>query len=72
MAIVGNDYKTILKEFNTNYLPNVFLSGGKNEGTLNLLEGKLIEGQTTIYVCQNKACKLPVTEVGQALKQIIN
>jgi len=71
VAIIGNDFETKRKEFNKNYLPNVFLSGGKNEGRLSLLEGKLIEGQTTIYVCQNKSCKLPVTEVKEALKQII-
>ena len=71
VAILGNEFESKRKEFDKNYLPNVFLSGGKNEGTLSLLDGKLIEGQTTIYVCQNKACKLPVTEVKEALKQII-
>ncbi|MBE9467463.1 MAG: thioredoxin domain-containing protein [Bacteroidetes bacterium] len=71
VAILGNEYETIRKKFNKNYLPNVFLSGGKNEGKLSLLEGKLIDGQTTIYVCQDKSCKIPVTEVKEALKQII-
>jgi uncharacterized protein YyaL (SSP411 family) len=70
VAILGDDFEAIRKQFNKNYLPNVFLSGGKNEGRLSLLEGKLIEGQTTIYVCQDKACKLPVTDVEEALKQI--
>jgi uncharacterized protein YyaL (SSP411 family) len=70
VAILGDEFETRRKEFNKNYLPNVFLSGGKSEGRLALLEGKLIEGQTTIYVCQDKACKLPVTEVTEALKQI--
>ena len=70
VAILGNDFEAVRKEFNKNYLPNVFLSGGKNEGKLSLLEGKLLEGKTTIYVCQNKACKLPVTDVKQALEQI--
>ena len=71
VVILGNEFETKRKEFNKNYLPNVFLSGGKNEGRLSLLEGKLIEGQTTIYVCQDKSCKLPVTEVKEALKQIL-
>jgi len=70
VAILGDEFETIRKEFNKNYLPNVFLSGGKGEGSLALLEGKLVESQTTIYVCQDKACKLPVTEVTEALKQI--
>lgn len=70
VAIVGKDFEAKRKEFDTHYFPNVFLSGGKNEGTLSLLEHKLLKGQTTIYVCQNKACQLPVTEVNEALKQI--
>jgi len=70
VAIVGKEFEVKRKEFDKYYLPDVFLSGGKNEGTLSLLESKLIEGQTTIYVCQNKACKHPATEVKEALKQI--
>ena len=70
VAIVGKDFDAKLKELDKYYLPNVFVSGGENEGTLSLLESKLIKGQTTIYVCRNKACKLPVNEVKEALKQI--
>jgi uncharacterized protein YyaL (SSP411 family) len=42
--------------------------GGAEEGDLPLLQNKLVPGQTTIYVCQNKVCKLPVTSVTEALK----
>jgi uncharacterized protein YyaL (SSP411 family) len=70
VAIVGKDANLKRKELDRNYLPNILLSGGKNEAKLTLLKGKLIKGQTTIYVCQNKACRLPVTEVNEALKQI--
>ncbi len=72
VAIVGKDYETKRKEFDNHYLPNVFLSGGKDEGSLALLENKLVKGQTTIFVCQNKACKLPVQEVNEAINQIVN
>jgi len=71
IAIVGNNFESKRKELDKYYLPNVFLSGGKNEGTLALLESKFIHGQTTIYVCQNKVCKMPVTEIKEALKQIV-
>ena len=70
VAIVGEDFAIKRKEFDKYYLPNVFLSGGVNEGTLSLHESKLIEGQTTIFVCQNKVCKLPETKVKEALKKI--
>jgi hypothetical protein len=29
-----------------------------------------VEGQTMIYVCQDKLCKRPVTEVAKALEQL--
>ena len=70
VAIVGNDYELKRKEFDTNYLPNVFFSGGKDEGNLMLLEGKYKPGQTTIFVCQNNSCRMPVTEVTDALNLI--
>jgi uncharacterized protein YyaL (SSP411 family) len=70
VAIVGKDFELKRKEFETYYLPNVFLSGGEKEGKLPLLEGKLREGETTIYVCQNESCQRPVQEVSDALKQI--
>jgi hypothetical protein len=71
VAIVGDDFNSKRKEFDKKYLPNVFLLGGLNEGTLSLLENKLISKQTTIYVCRNKSCKLPVTDIQKAVEQIL-
>ncbi|MCF8296042.1 MAG: thioredoxin domain-containing protein [Saprospiraceae bacterium] len=70
VAIVGKDFETKRKEFDTQYLPNVFLLGGKDGGNLTLLQNKLVEGQTTIYVCQNKSCKLPTIDFKTAIEQI--
>ena len=70
IAIVGPDANALRAEMDEHFLPNAFFLGGKDEGTLSLLESKLQDGQTTIYVCQNKVCKLPVTEVAEALKLI--
>lgn len=70
VAIMGKDYEAKRIEFDTFYLPNVFLAGGATEGNLSILDGKLLPGQTTIFVCQNNLCKLPVTEVKDAILQI--
>jgi uncharacterized protein YyaL (SSP411 family) len=70
VAIIGKDWDRIRSELHKNYLPDAIIMGGENEGTLMLLENKLVTHQTTIYVCQNKACKIPVTKVSDALKQI--
>ncbi len=68
VAVVGNAYETLRKEFDKEYLPNVLFMGGKTEGSLELLKNKLVKGQTTVYVCQNKSCKRPVETSSEALK----
>jgi uncharacterized protein YyaL (SSP411 family) len=70
VAIVGDEWETQRKKLDRHFLPHMILMGGKNQGKLPLLEGKLIKGQTTIFVCKNKACRLPVTNVKEALKQL--
>jgi hypothetical protein len=70
VAIVGEDCFAVRKELDRHYLPNMLLVGGKQEGKLPLLENKSVPGQTTIYVCKDKACRLPVTETKKALEQM--
>lgn len=68
VAITGKDWKTKRSELSKNYLPNKLLMGG-TKGTLDLLQGKFV-GETTIFVCVNKACQLPTSDVSTAIKQI--
>jgi len=70
IVIIGEEYSTLQKEFDMHYMPDVFLSGGIQEGNLPLLKGKFVSGQTTIYVCQDKSCKIPVIRVDEAIQQI--
>jgi uncharacterized protein YyaL (SSP411 family) len=72
IAIIGDDFEKARKEFDKNYLPNTIFLGGKTEGTLSLLEGKLSPKETTIFVCQDKVCKRPTTNVSEAIKQLSN
>jgi hypothetical protein len=67
VAIVGENFDAIRQELDKTYIPNMLLLGGVEEGTVELLEGKLIKGETTIYVCKNKVCKFPVNTVKDAL-----
>ena len=67
VAIVGSEFEARQQAWNSRYLPNSIILGGPDEGSLQLLEGKLQDGETFIYVCQNKVCKFPVTEVEKAV-----
>jgi uncharacterized protein YyaL (SSP411 family) len=70
VAIIGDDFTSKQKTLMGKFLPNAFFLGGKTEGSMALLEGKLQEDRTMIYVCQNKVCKLPVEDVEKAVTLI--
>ena len=70
VAILGSGWKQKLSEFHKHYLPNTIYLGGTKEGNLTLLQNKLVEGKTIIYVCENKTCQLPVETAEAAIKQI--
>lgn len=59
-----------LHSFAQHYIPNALLAGSKTPSTLALLQNRVVNGKSLIYVCQNKACKLPVETVEEALEQV--
>lgn len=70
LAIMGDNAEKYLMEIDNNYLPSCLRMASTNISKLPLLENKMISDQTTIYVCRNKVCDLPVQEVDQAINQI--
>ncbi len=68
IAIVGENAEALSQEMQKEFLPNALFLGGETEGNLELLKDKLVEGETYIYVCRNKACLRPVTTVKEALE----
>ena len=71
IAIVGNKAQQKNFQIQKKYLPTSTFMGGKKEN-LPLLESKLVEGETLIYVCQNKTCKYPVSSAAEAIDVIEN
>ncbi|MFK2819398.1 thioredoxin domain-containing protein [Flavobacteriaceae sp. LMIT009] len=72
VAVVGKEAKEKIKELNQTYLPNKLIIGSTEDNDLPLLKNRYIEGETYIYVCVNKACKLPVSEVDKAIPLILD
>lgn len=68
IAITGKEWKVKLHEINQTYLPNKLVMGGE-KSDLELLNGKFLD-KTTIFVCKQGACQLPVTEIDDAVSQI--
>ncbi|MBC3541505.1 thioredoxin domain-containing protein [Rufibacter sediminis] len=73
IALVGPEAHSFRNLLQQHFMPNALLVGTKeeNSSTLPLLEDRTApNGQTTIYVCYNHACQLPVTSVAEALDQV--
>ncbi|HVZ96570.1 MAG TPA: thioredoxin domain-containing protein [Chitinophagaceae bacterium] len=71
IAIVGNEWKQKLSAMQQHYLPDAIFAGGSSEGKLPLLENKLADKRTLIYVCQNKTCKNPVEKAEDAFRHLL-
>ena len=70
VAIVGNQALQKALDFKQFYAPNTLLLGCTRESTLPLLQNKMLEGQTTFYICKNKSCRLPTTELEKVLNLV--
>jgi uncharacterized protein len=69
VAVVGENAIEMSRQLQQQYFPTAIFLGGKSEN-LPLLENKLVQGKTIIYVCRNRVCKLPVTDITQAIEQL--
>ena len=69
VAILGEDALSLNHEIQKVYLPVTVFAGGTSEN-LPLLEHRLTDNKTVIYVCQNKTCNLPVYSVNDAMELI--
>jgi len=70
IAVVGAEADLRVREINQKFIPNKLIVGSRKESSLPLLEYKFNERETTIYVCIDGACKLPVNNSEKALEQI--
>jgi len=70
VAIAGTNAFSKIHELNETYVPNKILAATETENEMPLLLNRFNDDETMIFVCVNKACKLPVSEVEDALKLI--
>ena len=70
IAITGPEALARRREFAAHYISGRVFLGGTGKSDLPLLEDKFMGDATTIFVCENKVCQLPVTTVEQALEQV--
>jgi len=70
VAICGASAEAKHKELNAFYIPNKLVAGATEQSNIPLLKDRFKANETYIFVCQDKACQLPVQQVSEAVKQL--
>jgi hypothetical protein len=73
IAIVGENLLKIRADLEADFQPNKIFVGTKTTSSLPLLQGRISPNQeTTIYVCFDKTCQLPTTNIEKAKELLEN
>ena len=70
LVLTGKEAENNLLYFGKDYYPNTIIAAATNESSVALFEGRLVNGQSLIYVCRNNACRLPTKHIKEALAQL--
>ncbi|MEO6228665.1 MAG: thioredoxin domain-containing protein [Ferruginibacter sp.] len=71
IAVVGNDFAKIARKLQVNYISNIVLMATlEKNNDFPILENKIGEEATLIYLCKNYSCKAPFTNAEELLKEI--
>jgi len=72
VVIMGEKSVELSRKLQQHFAFNAVYLGSHEESYLEAMDNRFVEGKTLIYVCENKSCQLPVENIEEALKMIIN
>ncbi len=70
VCIVGKDVEEKLLELYKHYLPNAIFVVTAFPSKLDILKDRYVNDKTMIYVCKNKSCQMPTSDIKEAVKLI--
>ena len=69
IVIVGNEAQEYSKQIQQCYVPNAIFVASETE-QLEITKNRLIENKTSIHICENYACQLPIFSIEEAYKNL--
>lgn len=67
VVVCGEKARQNIIALRSNYLPGTIMAGTSDEEYLPVFENRMVPGEEMIYVCENYACQLPVSDPESAL-----
>lgn len=66
VAVVGPDAELFRTNLEKKYFFNKIITGSVKPSRIPLLQDRFLDGETMIYVCRDKVCKLPTDQLEEA------
>jgi uncharacterized protein YyaL (SSP411 family) len=70
IAIIGPNAKKVTEDITEYFTPNTIVVQSEIESEIPLFIDRFFDDETYIYVCQNKTCQRPETNINLALEQV--
>ena len=70
IVITGKESKSYYLKLQEYYYPNTTWIWSTSNDDLPVLRNRHVEGETMVYICENRTCQLPVNNVEEARKQL--
>jgi len=70
IIISGKNADEIKRELQKSYLPNALIISIKQQSTIPLLSDKAVSEETKIYICKDKTCGLPLSNLADTLASL--
>jgi uncharacterized protein YyaL (SSP411 family) len=70
LAVCGANASEEIKKINSHYLPHIITAGSTKESALPFLANRFVQDELLFYICQNKACGLPLTTTEETLNNL--
>jgi len=71
IVFTGKEAEKMRDEFDRKFV-FALVAESEKVSEMPLLENRVVEDESLIYVCRNRVCKLPVKSVGEALAEVVN
>lgn len=70
LVIIGTEAIKNLKEIQSNYLPDILITGSTQKSEMPLTKDRFENGKTLFYICRNKTCSLPEEDLNSILQKL--
>jgi uncharacterized protein len=70
VVITGPDCMAKAAEIRKGYHPEIFICGSETFSELPVFKDRFIDGETMIFICTGRECKLPTSSVEEAVKTV--